>query len=325
MATFRRRGETWRAEIVARGRRESKTFGTKAAARIWAGEREAELGKGGAPTSSKSLRKVLERYAAEVSPGHKGERWERIRLAKIAREFDGIDLPVRDLTPDDIGRWRNKRLTEVSGASVAREMGLLRTVLSHACREWQALPRQKLDDLRGAKRPTSPPPRRRGVPQQAITAIVEALGYDDTQPITTISQRVAIAFLLGIETAMRCGEMCALTPADVHLPRSFVTLPATKNGDRRDVPLSAEAIRLFRRLPKGVPDLSSRQVDAHFRKARAKTSWSDVHFHDSRSEGITRMSRKLDLLALARVVGQRDPRSLMFYYAESAEALAARL
>ena len=47
--------------------------------------------------------------------------------------------------------------------------------------------------------------------------------------------------------------------------------------------------------------------------------------HDARSEAITRLSKKLDVLALARIIGHRDIKSLMFYYAESADAMADRL
>lgn len=48
-------------------------------------------------------------------------------------------------------------------------------------------------------------------------------------------------------------------------------------------------------------------------------------FHDARSEAITRLSRKLDILGLARTVGHRDPRSLMLYYSKSAAEIAKKL
>ncbi len=48
-------------------------------------------------------------------------------------------------------------------------------------------------------------------------------------------------------------------------------------------------------------------------------------FHDSRHEAITRLSRKLDVLALAKMVGHTDIRVLVVYYEEDAEALAQRL
>lgn len=42
-------------------------------------------------------------------------------------------------------------------------------------------------------------------------------------------------------------------------------------------------------------------------------------------EAITRLSRKLDVLTLARVVGHKRIQQLMTYYNESAEDIALRL
>lgn len=64
--------------------------------------------------------------------------------------------------------------------------------------------------------------------------------------------------------------------------------------------------------------------DALWRKNRPK-ALADLHFHDSRGEAVWRLSKKLDVLQLARVVGHRDPRSLMIYYRESAADMAMRL
>lgn len=54
-------------------------------------------------------------------------------------------------------------------------------------------------------------------------------------------------------------------------------------------------------------------------------SCAGVHFHDARSEATSRMAAKLDVLELARVIGHRDPRSLMHYYRANASALARKL
>lgn len=64
---------------------------------------------------------------------------------------------------------------------------------------------------------------------------------------------------------------------------------------------------------------------AMFRKVKAKAMVDNLHFHDSRHEAITSLSKKLDVLALARAVGHRDLRMLMVYYNQSAEELAKLL
>ncbi len=67
-----------------------------------------------------------------------------------------------------------------------------------------------------------------------------------------------------------------------------------------------------------------------WRKIRAKVAkdkpeFADLNFHDSRHEATTRLSRKLNVLALAKMIGHRDVQSLMIYYDETAAELAARL
>lgn len=323
-------GVHWRAEVYVRGIRESDTFASKTEARQWAIAREAELGKSSAPVKNRTLAEILTRYATDVSPSHKGDRWERIRIAKIMREFPGVNRPVRDLRSDDVVAWREDRLRSVAGPSVAREMGLLFAALAHASREWRWLSREKLDELRGARRPPQSRPRTQRVPSEAQKAILESLGYAEHEPIDTVGKRVALAFLLGLETAMRCGELCGLTPADVELKRRFVRLPVTKNGDAREVPLTVEAVRLFGLLPKAATGesllgVTPRQVDANFRKARDATKWKTIRFHDTRAEALTNLSSKVDILTLARIAGHRDLRSLSIYYRETAEQIAARL
>ena len=52
---------------------------------------------------------------------------------------------------------------------------------------------------------------------------------------------------------------------------------------------------------------------------------ADLHFHDARHEGITRLAAVLSVLELARAVGHRDLRMLQTYYNESAEDIAKKL
>jgi len=58
--------------------------------------------------------------------------------------------------------------------------------------------------------------------------------------------------------------------------------------------------------------LRAASLDALFRKGkkRAGLADADLHFHDSRHEGITRLAAVLGVLELARAVGHRDLRML---------------
>jgi len=64
---------------------------------------------------------------------------------------------------------------------------------------------------------------------------------------------------------------------------------------------------------------------AYFRQGKTLAKIDGPTFHDARATAITRLAKKLDLLELARMVGHRDPRSLMTYYRESATEIANKL
>ena len=58
-------------------------------------------------------------------------------------------------------------------------------------------------------------PQSARISAEAAQAIIEALGYDGQRPPEQQREKVTWAFLFAIETAMRCGEICKLTPEDV--------------------------------------------------------------------------------------------------------------
>jgi integrase len=227
---------------------------------------------------------------------------------------------TRDLTSTDFSMWRDARLLEVSNGTVSREMTLLSGILSVARREWRLIEGNPLSDVR---RPREPPHRDRRVSEKELMALKISAGHD----LTNATARAYHAFLFAIETAMRAGEIIGLRSEDISFEKRFARLPMTKNGTSRDVPLSSEAMRLIKELPKSDPvfNLSSHLLDALWRKLRDRAAVTDLRFHDSRHEAITRLARKLDVLDLARMVGHRDLKMLMIYYNATAEELAKRL
>lgn len=318
MASIQKHGRKWRVQVYVNGVRDSHVAATRQEASQWALHRESELS--GRKLPDRTLEDAMKRYAAEVAPTHRGERWETIRITAL-RKHAIANRKLAGLIGSDFADWRDGRLKKVSAATVAREMNLLRSVLEHARRDWHWI---KVNPMGDVKWPTTPPGRRRRVPQAEVDAVVEAFGVGKLSA-ETATQRVGLAFLFALETAMRAGEIVGLHWKDVH--DRHVVLPITKNGDRREVPLSARALAILEVLPKEdgpAFGLAGPIRDALWRKLRPK-SVGDLHFHDTRAEAIWRLSKRLDVLQLARVIGHRDPRSLMLYYNESAADLAKLL
>lgn len=305
---------------------ESQVFDTKARAMACGYAREAEIKSQGKTLTKASFQDAVDKYIEDVCPTHKSGDNEAKRLKALCKTAGLLPVlkPVIEVTAVDLSRFRDRRLGEVSVATVRKEMTIIRSVLESARRDWGMLTINPIADV---KKPPSPPARTRRFTDEESKQIQSALNYAGV--VTTQRHQVAIAMLLAFETGMRAGEMLGLTWSRVNLQGKFVTLPETKNGDQRDVSLSAKAIELINKL-KGLDvtcvfTITSASLDSEFRKAKNKHAIKNLHFHDSRANAITALSKKLEILDLARMIGHKDIKNLMIYYRETATEIAGKL
>jgi integrase len=320
---------TWRIQLEVKGVRDSGTFPTKREAEAWRDKRSAELravatGRAG---TVKTLDDALKRYLEEVVPDKRGWAKETVRIAAFRSSREHATLPLKkrlsDLTPPDLTAWRDARLKLNARGAVLRDMTLLSAVLEK-CKEWGWV---ASNPMREVKRPQEPDHRERVITDGEVASMVAQLGLTDG-PIRTVSQAVAVCFLVALETGMRAGELCGLTWDRVH--SNYVQLTeSTKAGKARRVPLSPKARALIDRM-KGWDDqtvfgLQAQSLDALFRKARERAKLSGFTFHDSRHTAATHIAQRLHVLDLCKMFGWTDPKRAMIYYNPSVDDLAARL
>jgi len=322
MATIRKlKSKKFLAEIRKLGQYKSRTFTTKVQAMAWAAETEQSLSSN-TLICGKKLSDIFERYRDEITPHKKSRRTEYNRLNKFMRHHLAI-RPLADITQAHFYEWIQEALTSLKSSSVNRDLNLLSSVFEQAIRwNWT-----DINPIRGIKRPKNPQPRDRRISEAEIKRILNSLFFDG-KTVSEQRHEIAIAFLFALETAMRQGEIWAMEWTDVYLDKRFVRLPDTKNGTKRDVPLSTEAVRLLNLLDRDKDKVfpSNQQSSATiFRRCLKLAEIKALTFHDTRHEALTRLARKLDVLDLARMVGHRDPRSLMIYYNATAEEIAMRL
>lgn len=325
MPTIRKRASGWQAIIrLANHEPQSQVFDTKGKALAWGHATEAKLRDQKAGIVKATFQDVVDRYIKEVCPTHKSGNNEAKRLKALCKE-PGLLPTLRqlpDVTSADLSKFRDTRLESVSVATVRKEMTIIRSVLESARRDWGMIAVNPIGDV---KKPPAPPDRNRLFVGDELVRILEALDYKGE--VKTLQHQVAIALLLAFETAMRSGEITSLTWNRVY--PQFVSLEKTKNGDQRDVPLSSKAadlLKLMRGIDKvKVFTITDASRDALFRKARIKCKIDNLHFHDSRANAVTALSKKLDIHELARMVGHRDYRSLQIYYRKSAADIANKL
>ena len=317
MATIVQRGNKWRVQIRLRGITRSNTFERHADAKAWAARTESQIldGLQGNASRNKTFGDIAQRYLEEVTPQKRGQREESYRIGRILQARLST-IYLSDLRPQDIADWRDDRLKKVSSASVIREITTISAICNQAMREWGLLNDNPVLKI---SKPKPTKARTRRPTEQEIEELCKAmLLTENTTKPELVTQRVALALLFAIETAMRAGEICGLTWNDIYLTKRIAHLPITKNGSSRDVPLSKRAIEIIEKL-KGIDEKSVFNVDAKtldvlFRRARDKCEIEDLHFHDTRREALTRMSKKVPVEMLAKISGHKDLRILLNVY-----------
>lgn len=335
---------TFRVQVAIEGVRDSSSFDTRAEAKRWALQREAEIRLGRPlpppkavqqpnptpiPTEApRTLRDVLKRYAREVSPTKQSRRWEEIKLNKFCT-YPIADIPLVELGPEHLAEWRDKRLKEVSSSTVRRELTLIGHALEIARKEWRWLEANPSKDCR---KPADNKHRIQKISPSDVDKLLAALRYERGTVPANKQQEVGVALLLALETACRGGELLALTRDHIHLEDCYFHLPTSKNGDARDVPLSPAAIALIQLMlqkpARGDGRLFSVNVaikDALFRRAKNKAGLRHINFHDSRRTATTALSELFSPLELSRITGHRNLQQLLTYYQKSASELAKKM
>lgn len=323
MASIRRVGDQWRAEIARAGVRESKRFESKREAEDWAIARESEILSGEHQRTRQTLASALDKIDAR-------NKTDATR-ARIARRYSWADTRLDLVTPATIAAWRDERLQEVSASTVRREMNYLASVLKRARLEWGWISK---DPLAGVRKPSDAPHRERLISTQEIDAMLVALQY--AGEVKSVAHEVAVALLLTVETGMRAGELTGLQWSDID--GRVARLAKTKNGSSRSVPLSTRAEQLLdvmrrKRLlhVRGEVDSSrvfhidAGELSTIFRRARKAAGLGDFRFHDGRATAVTRLATRLSIHDLARMIGHQDLNSLLVYYREPAESIADKL
>lgn len=329
MAYIRKQRNMWRAEIQRNGVRKSATFLTKAEANAWATKEEATI----LTTQANAFPNVLfaeavDRYIQEVSIHKKGHRYETLRLNLIKREYGWLMSKVmHKIQPADMVRWRDDRLKKITSGSVLREINLLSHIFTIARKEWGWCGQSPISSIR---RPPDNPSRDRRVLPREVKAICRQLGYITGQ-VETKQQEVALAFLISLRTAMRAGEILSIDDKRADLEHRVITVPHKTQyitGKERTIPITRKAAKLIMYLKNRNQyfTINSATLSSFFRRATKRLFIEDLHFHDARAEALTRLSRRVDVMTLAKISGHKDLKILLnTYYRESAEDIAARI
>lgn len=295
--------EGWRAQVQKDGVRVSKTFDLKRDAQAWALEQESRKSL----KKSKSLGDAVDHYIKTVSSTKRNPAWERRKFGYILAHFG--DVPIASIDSDTIGRWRDKRLETVSGSTVQREANLLRHLFTLACDEWRWIDR---NPFKGVRLPKENPPRHQIWTWPLIRRVLRA----DRKGKTA---EAIHAFHIALHTGLRLSEVIA---SQFDAASRVITLERTKTGGRVTVPVTRRAAKV---LPWS-GTVGANEASVLFSRLCRELLIGGLTFHDARGTALTLLSRRVDVLTLARISRHKDLKILLSsYYRESSAAIAARL
>jgi len=327
MASITKYKGGYRAQLYIKGVRKSKTFRTMREAQGWASTTEKTLAQ--APAERHTVRELIERYIEDVMPKKEGGEHEARQARAFLRDFPELaDKKLSEVDTPDLARWRDARFKKVTDATVLRTVNWLRNAFRLAREEWKWMER---NPFQGLRLPRNPAARKRRVSPHEVRILCRNLDYRAGRAPQTKQQEVALAFMIALRSAMRAGEILSLGKSNLNLTRRIAVVEHKTQhitGRPREVPLTRAAIRLLRPVANRERcfTISSAVLDTLFRKARDRLMIEDLHFHDTRAEALTRLSRKVDVLTLAQISGHKDIRILHNdYYRETAAEIAARL
>lgn len=304
MGTVTKRGTGYRAEVCVKGMRESRTFVNKAEARAWVSVREAYLTELKTEKTARIQFSELCRLWAERYPNRTQIDWEITRLKYLCDYGSGwlgaLSLPSLDAKI--VARWRDERVIVNGNGTVLRDWSLLSKVCTDAVTEMGLM---ELNPFKNAKRPTEPPARDRVATDEDIEALTIAA--------SSVKQKEALrCFLFTCETGISAGEIAVFEYEQV--VGSVAWMPPFKTRPKRGVPLSRVAQEILGTGEGKAFALTSALLDVHFRKLCIKAGVKGLTFHDGRATAATRLSKKLDAMALAKVLGHSDLKMLINVY-----------
>lgn len=322
MASIFRHQDRWRASVFKHGQRQSKVFDTKREAVDWALKREQEL-DGLKDSAGKTLRTAVEHYRKNVTPTKDSIRWENNALDRLLTQLDG-SLKLAKIDSAVISAWRDRRLRgdektgakPVSGSTVVRETNLLRNIFTKARDEWKWIAH---DPFKGVEMPDENPPRETVWRWHQIKRVLRA----NRDGLTGETIR---AFHIALHTGMRLKEVLGHS---FDPNRNVATLGKTKGtraGTQVRIPVTRRAARAMKKLSKEPFTVDPNMASTLFSKLCSQLLIEGLTFHDSRATALTLLSRRMDVMTLARISRHKDLKILLnTYYRETPDQIAARL
>jgi integrase len=225
-------------------------------------------------------------------------RWGKAWLAR----FPGCALD--DIKPLDLERVRTERLQSVSPATVNRELAFMKHLFNLAIRD-ERTERNPVAKLKMLREPSG---RVRFLSDAEETFLRGVLASEEDQERLTVL----------LQTGLRRTEFLELRWRDVALRNAIITLPRSKNGETRHVPMTSEVRSILSKRPRslnsnclvfpnsvGHPD--GYWAQKVFPEAVRSAAIDNFRFHDTRHTFASRLAMAgVDVLTIKELGGWKS-------------------
>ena len=304
-----------------------KSFKTKTEAARWARLLESEVDRGvfvdRSDCEQTTVGELIDRYLSEVTPKKKSVRSEKQRLNALKSHFGAFSLA--SVRSSHISAYRDAKIKAgLAGATVVKDLNSLSHLFEVAIKDW-GLP-LIANPAKLVRRPQVARGRDRRLLPGEEAKLVAACGKSRA---TMLLPAVRFA----IETAMRMGEILSLEWRNVDVAQRVATLPDTKTGDARKVPLSTAALAAISPLPRHFKDgrvfwtwKRTDSLENAWRRAVKAAGITDFRFHDLRHEAVSRLVELgLNVMEVSAISGHKTLQMLRRYTHLKAEELVKKL
>jgi integrase len=287
MATIRKRGNRWQAQVRRSGHSPlSRSFLHRTDALRWARSIELDQDRTLLPSDPRILSRftlgdLVHRYMDTVTPRKRRHEIERIELKAFLR-YPICSKKLSELRTADFAEYRDTRLKQIKPASLKRSLAPIRHLFEVARTEWglpiiqnpvSALNLRALDTKR----------ERRLRPGE--------LGRLLAQAQKCRNPHIAPIIQFAVATGMRRSEILNIETKHFDRERSELVIPNSKTGLGRVIPLSYAAVEILAKTPHkngfAFP-ISANAFRLSWERLRRRAGMTDFHFHDFRHEAISR-------------------------------------
>jgi integrase len=335
----------WRVQVRRKGRSVSETFVRYEDAKRWGVDAERQIDRGETPAPSRvgklqTLGDLIDLHIADMKAVGRAPRRSKDATLRMLKARLGSRNLV-ELDRERFVTFGRERSAEGAGPmTLSIDIGTIKLVLSHAAAVHGLPVRVEAVDLarialkrlglvgKGKERDRRPT-------DQELERLI---AHFDNNPRQIIPMGRIIKF--AVATAMRQEEICRVTWSDLNERTKMLTIrdrkdPRQKDGNDQRIPLFAvsgyDAMGLIeeQRSVRGNEDdrifpHNHKSVSTLFTRACQSLRIEDLHFHDLRHEGTSRLFEAgFEIQQVALVTGHKDWKMLRRYTHLKPEALHA--